>query len=666
MALTREECIVVYFLHVLLILMIHANCECSATAGNISRKSFPNGFVFGTASSAYQYEGAVKEGGRGPSVWDKFAHTFGRITDSSNADVAEDQYHRYQEDIGLMKNVGVDAYRFSISWSRIFPNGTGQVNQAGVDYYNNLIDSLLANGIEPYVTIFHWDTPQALEDRYKSWLSPRIIVDFGIYAKTLYEKFGDRVKYWITVNEPHVVTIQGYDFGIFAPGRCSILHHLFCKAGNSATEPYIVAHHLILAHATAAKIYKKKYQKKQGGWIGATFDVIWYEPLTNKTEDIEAAQRALDFHLGWFLDPLMFGDYPRSMRERVGKRLPKFCKAEKALMKGSLDFVGINHYTTYYAWDDNTHLVETLFKDVLSDSGVITLPFDSNGKPIGERANSIWLYVVPRGMRELMKYIKHKYGNPPVIITENGMDDSNDPLKPIGEALKDDKRIRYHSDYLQHLAIAINEDGCNVKGYFAWSLLDNWEWVAGYTSRFGLYYVDYTDNLKRYPKNSLNDINRTTFPQGFVFGTASSAYQYEGAVKEDGRGPCVWDKFAHTFGKTLDFSNADVADDHYHRYQEDIGLMKDMGMDAYRFSISWTRIFPDGVGQINRVGVDHYNNFINALLAKGIEPYVTIFHWDTPQALEDKYSGWLSPQIINDFAAYSETLFEKFGDRVKN
>ncbi|XP_021718407.1 beta-glucosidase 6-like isoform X1 [Chenopodium quinoa] len=500
MVMNHRNKLIISLILALIAIIKPINCDCST---NVSRKSFPKGFVFGTASSAYQYEGAVKEDGRGPSVWDTFAHKFGKVIDFSNADVANDHYHKYLEDVKLMKDMGVDAYRFSISWTRIFPNGTGQINQAGVDHYNNLINALLTNGIQPYVTMYHWDTPQALEDAYKSWLSPQIINDFGVYAETLYQKFGDRVKHWITLNEPHTVASQGYDIGIFAPGRCSILLHLFCRAGNSATEPYIVAHHLLLAHGTAVDIYRRKYQRKQRGSIGAALDVMWYEPETNTTENIEAAQRAQDFQLGWFLDPLMFGDYPASMRQRVGDRLPKFTAAESALLKGSLDFVGINHYTTYYARNNKTDIIGILLNDALADSGTVTSPFGHDGKPIGERANSIWLYIVPRGMRELMNYIKNKYGNPMVIITENGMDDGNNIFRSLNDSLKDEKRIRYYTGYLENLAAAIKEDGCNVKGYFAWSFLDNWEWAAGYTSRFGLYYVDYQNNQKRYAKNSV-------------------------------------------------------------------------------------------------------------------------------------------------------------------
>uniref|UniRef100_A0A1D1XFJ6 Beta-glucosidase 6 n=1 Tax=Anthurium amnicola TaxID=1678845 RepID=A0A1D1XFJ6_9ARAE len=468
----------------------------------INRGSFPKGFVFGTASSAYQYEGAVKEGGRGPSVWDTFAHTFGKVIDFSNADVAVDQYHRFPEDVQLMADMGMDAYRFSISWSRIYPNGTGVVNRAGVDHYNNLINALLEKGIQPYVTLYHWDLPQALEDKYKGWLDRQIINDFANYAETCFKEFGDRVQHWITFNEPHTFAIQGYDVGLQAPGRCSILLHLFCTGGNSATEPYVVAHNVLLSHATVANIYRTKYKPTQHGSLGIAFDVMWFVPSTNKPVDINATQRAQDFQFGWFMDPLFLGDYPSSMKTRVGNRLPKFTTVEASQVKGSLDFVGVNHYTTYYAWNNTTNLVGILLNDTLSDSGAITLPF-KDGKPIGDKASSIWLYIVPEGMRSLMNYIKNKYGNPPVVITENGMDDPNNPFISVKDALKDEKRINYHSSYLSNLSASIREDGCDVKGYFVWSLLDNWEWTAGYTSRFGLYFVDYNDKLKRYPKNSV-------------------------------------------------------------------------------------------------------------------------------------------------------------------
>ncbi|KAL5567248.1 hypothetical protein UlMin_030412 [Ulmus minor] len=468
----------------------------------LNRSSFPTGFIFGTASSAYQYEGAAKEDGKGPSIWDIFTHKYpGRIKDRSNGDVAINQYHRYKEDVGIMKEMNLDAYRFSISWSRLLPNGklSGGLNKEGVKYYNNLINELLAKGLEPFVTLLHMDLPQNLQDEYGGFLSPNIVNDFRDYAELCYKEFGDRVKHWITLNEPSMYSMEGYANGMFPPSRCSKWQKLNCTGGNSATEPYLVTHYQILAHAAAAKLYKQKYQASQKGLIGITLVSSWCVTISNAKHNKNAAQRYIDFGLGWFVEPLTYGDYPHSMRSLVGNRLPKFTKEEVELVKGSFDFLGLNYYTSQYAAYAPNHNKDSK-ASYLTDSRV-KLSSERNGIPIGPKGGSGWLNVYPKGIYDMLIYTKKSYQNPLIYITENGIDELNNPKLSHKEALIDKHRIDYYYYHLYYIRKAV-KDGVNVKGYFAWTLLDNFEWNSGYTDRFGINFVDYQDGLKRYPKLS--------------------------------------------------------------------------------------------------------------------------------------------------------------------
>ncbi|CAL9768055.1 unnamed protein product [Musa acuminata subsp. burmannicoides] len=470
-------------------------------ASSFNSSSFPAGFVFGAASAAYQYEGAFREGGKGPSIWDTFTHHHPeKIMDRSNGDVAVDSYHRYKEDVALMKEMGVDAHRFSISWSRILPNGklSGGVNKEGVKHYNDLIDELLSNGLQPFVTLFHWDLPQALEDQYGGFLSPFVVKDFRDFVEVCFREFGDRVKHWITFNEPLIFSTMGYATGQTAPGRCTPILVGNCTAGNSGREPYVVAHHQLLAHAAAVKLYRDKYQGSQKGRIGITLTTTWFIPLSDSKSDVDAAQRILDFNYGWFMDPLTGGDYPFIMRTLLGDRLPRFTDEESRLIKGSFDFIGLNYYTASYAY--GLPLSKTGVQNYMTDSFVSSTAV-RNGVPIGPQAASSWLYVYPKGIRDLLLYTKSKYNNPVIYITENGIDEVNDETVPLEEALEDKMRVEYYKGHLLYLQRAIRK-GADVRGFFMWTLLDDFEWNSGYTVRFGLHYVDFKDGLKRYPKRS--------------------------------------------------------------------------------------------------------------------------------------------------------------------
>ncbi|KAI4324286.1 hypothetical protein L6164_023837 [Bauhinia variegata] len=383
---------------------------------SLNRSSFPKGFIFGTASSSYQYEGAANIDGKGPSIWDTYTHKYpDRIADRSNGDVAIDAYHRYKEDVGIMKYMNLDAYRFSISWPRILPKGklSGGVNQEGIKYYNNLIDNLVANGLQPFVTLFHWDLPQVLEDEYGGFLSSRIVKDFQDYADVCFKEFGDRVKHWITLNEPWSYSYGGYAMGLLAPGRCSDWLGLNCTGGDSGTEPYIVGHNQLLAHAAAVKLYRNKYKASQKGLIGITLVSNWFVPFSNKKFDENAALRAVDFMFGWFMDPLTRANYAANA-PRLSNARPNF----------------------------------------LTDA-LANLTTERYGMPIGPRAASEWLHVYPRGIRELLLYTKKVYNNPLIYITENGIDELNNATLPLEEALNDTYRIDYYYGHLYYLQTAI-------------------------------------------------------------------------------------------------------------------------------------------------------------------------------------------------------------------
>ncbi|KAI4383513.1 hypothetical protein MLD38_009344 [Melastoma candidum] len=469
----------------------------------LSRKSFPPHFMFGAGSSAHQVEGAYNIDGKGMSSWDNFTATFpDRISNSSNGKVATDFYHRYKEDIQLMKDTNLDAFRFSISWTRVIPTGKYQggkgVNPLGIKYYNDLINSLIAGGITPFVVIFHWDPPQALQDEYGGLLSSKFIADYVDFARLCFKEFGDRVKFWTTFNEPWSYSVYGYDLGQFAPGRCSPFVNSACVGGNSSTEPYQITHNLLLSHAAAVRLYKTEFQPTQKGQIGMTNICFWNEPYSNSTADQEAAQRGFDFMCGWLMHPITYGDYPQSMKTLVGNRLPKFTPTQSQSLKGSYDFYGVNYYTGWFVQNAAPASPDRL--RYYTDPNV-DYTYERNGVYIGSPTFLDILYVYPEGMRKLMNYLKANYNNPPIYITENGICEINQPI-PLKDSLNDTWRINWLSVHLNMLSKIIKEDKVDVRGYFPWSFMDDFEWSSGYTERFGLHFVDFVHNLTRYPKES--------------------------------------------------------------------------------------------------------------------------------------------------------------------
>ncbi|KAK7292396.1 hypothetical protein RIF29_08175 [Crotalaria pallida] len=472
------------------LLFMFTSYALTAISQGLDQSTFPTNFLLGTASSSYQYEGGYLSDGKGMSNWDVFSHKPGNIFDGNTGDVTVDQYHRYLEDIDLMEALQVNCYRFSISWARLLPKGRfGDVNLEGIKYYNSLIDALLLKGIQPFVTLTHFDIPQELEDRYGAWLSPQSQEDFQFYADICFKSFGDRVKYWATFNEPNLQVPLGYRVGIFPPSRCSSTFG-DCSEGDSEKEPFVAAHNIILSHAAAVDIYRTKYQCKQDGKIGIVIHFDWFEPFSNSTADKLASERAHAFYSNWFLDPIIIGKYPTEMETILGTILPKFSSTDKVKLRRGLDFIGINHYSSYYVRDCILSMCEP-------GPGISTTEGSYQQTPMGELTPFEWLTVYPQGMKKIVTYVKDRYNNTPMFITENGYGNLYDPDE---EYHNDHKRINYMSGHLDNLVAAIRE-GADVRGYLAWSLLDNFEWKFGFRVRFGLYHVDY-DTLKRTPKFS--------------------------------------------------------------------------------------------------------------------------------------------------------------------
>ena len=436
------------------------------------KTSFPADFSWGAATAAYQIEGAADEDGRGPSVWDTFCARPGTIADGSSGAVACDHYHRYPEDVGLMKDLGIGGYRLSVSWPRIQSEGTGRANPAGLAFYDRLVDTLLEAGVRPMVTLFHWDLPQALEDR-GGWLQRDTVERFAEYATLLGMRLGDRVEHWCPVNEPNIVTMLGHALGVHAPGKQLMFDAL------------PVAHHLNLAHGRAAAALRATGARSVG--TANNHAPVW--AATDAPEDVNAAALYDVLLNRMFADPMLLGRYPDGFADLM----PGPVEEDLAVISAPLDFYGVNYYSPARVADPASPIPPS------PGVALQNAPFkvvEVEGYP---RTAFDWP-VVPDGLRELLVGLKTAYGQklPPIYITENGC--AYDDTIGVDGAVHDDDRVAYLDAHLRAVARAVDE-GVDVAGYYTWSMLDNFEWAEGYTKRFGLVHVDY-DTQQRTPKDS--------------------------------------------------------------------------------------------------------------------------------------------------------------------
>ncbi len=448
---------------------------------------FPRDFLWGTATSAYQVEGSPLADGAGPSIWHRFAHTPNLVRDGATGDVACDHYRRYRDDVALMRTLGTNAYRLSISWSRVLPRGRGAVNPAGLDFYDRLVDALLAYDIEPMVTLYHWDLPAALDD-LGGWLNPDIAKWFAEYATVMFRALDGRVRMWATLNEPWVITDGGYLYGVLAPGH------------RSRFEAPLASRHLLRAHTEAVRAYRAGGRHR----IGLVVNLEPKYPASDAPADRAATVRADAYMNRQYLDPVVLGRYPEELCEIFGDAWPEWPSDELTFIREPIDFLGVNYYTrSVTRFDADNWLLQAA----------------PVRQPRATYTETGW-EVCASALTDVLVWVTRRYGNPPVYVTENGAA-FFDPPTVDGDRLADPLRVDYLRTHLTALHAAMAQ-GVDVRGYFVWSLLDNFEWAQGYSRRFGIVHVDFATQ-KRTLKDSALFYAKVIASRGRVLNERPSA-----------------------------------------------------------------------------------------------------------------------------------------------
>ncbi|XP_028839736.1 klotho [Denticeps clupeoides] len=604
--------------------------------------TFPDGFMWSVGTAAYQVEGAYDKDGKGPSIWDTFNRAGNRIV---TGDVGSDSYHNIRGDLRALELLGVSHYRFSLSWSRIFPNGSASsYNDKGAAHYAKLIRGLKSIGVEPVVTLYHWDLPDHLQTLHGGWANPILVDLFREYADFCFRTFGDDVKYWITIDNPFVVAWHGYGTGLVAPG-----------IKNDSALPYRVGHNLLKAHAAAWHVYDERYRARQGGKVSMALASHWVKPNRMRHESLRACQCSLDFVLGWFARPLFVdGDYPPCMKRDLSLKLPVFTEPERLRVNGTADFFALSHGPALSFQLINTSLLFGQKEDL--------------------------------DLRMLLYWVNAEYNSPPVFVVESGW------FVLSNTKTKDAKHMYYLKRFIMETLKSIRYDSVNVIGYTAWSLVDGYEWYREYGIRRGLYYVDFnTPDLRREPKTSASFYSKLiekngflmlpehqpvqgVFPCSFAWGVAANSIQIE-TTPTQFADPSVylWNISGSGELKRLDATQPPLLRRVRHctdfaSIRQQVSDVQRLHVSHFHFSLNWSSIVPTGrASEANVTLLDYYNCFVSELSQANITPVVTLWHHtlersSLPTAIE---GGWQNIETVQAFASYARLCYQWLGHHVK-